>query len=277
MRNLFSVNVKTGENTYNRFLIRKPDEQLMQKVEMSNAQLETYRQKSGVPLWFSILKFIFLFCVFMLIAFIGGSLNNGFEEEYSFAAWALYVGAIGTVLWLIMFIIERVRFKRVAQSPEVDAFLSDFEDLNKKIKENLRIPEGSFDLDVLCRPFKVSGSGKEKRGSQFFDYLNASVWAFKEGENLCFADSAGVYAIPASAVTTIVKHKKSSFFAQWNKDEPYTAEKYKHYVKTNGYGMMCIKYHYSLQFMLGGEEWEILVPAYDVDVVTQLTGITPTE
>lgn len=274
MKGLFSINVDTKEVCGEEFILRKTDSELARKSDEASDTLLAYQKKSGVPLWFSIIKYIALFAVICPLEFVSACLDNGFEITYQRGAWALYAGAAGFLIWLVMFIIEKVRFKKVAQSPEVDEFLSGMSELNNRIKESLHVPENCADVDVFCRPFKIK-NGKEKRGNQFFNLLNFSFWVFKEGENLCFADTSGVYGVPLSSITEVVLVKKSVMVPQWNKDEPIKNEKYKKYVKSNNYGAYIIKPHYSVRFTRHGEEWEILIPAYDIDVISDLTGKYP--
>lgn len=275
MKQLFSLNVNTNQINGEEFILRKTDTELTRKSDETSDTLHAYQKKSGVPLWYSIIKYIFLIAaVACLPAFLRRCLDNGFDDAYNGAAWALYAGAAGLLIGLVMFLIEGVRFKKVAQSPEVNEFLSGMGELNNRIKENLHIPENCADIDVFCRPVKLK-NGKEKRGNHFFSYFNVSLWVFKEGENLCFADISGVYGIPLSSITEIVLNKKSAMVPQWNKDEPIKNEKYKKYVKVNNYGMYFIKPHYSVRFTRHGEEWEVLVPAYDIDAISELTGKYP--
>lgn len=275
MKSLFSINIKTNKISGEEFILRKTDSDLSRKSDEASDTLIAYQKKSGVPLWFSIIKYIALFAaVACLPAFLTRCLDNGFGDAYSGAAWALYAGVAGLLIGLAMFIIEKIRFKTVAENPEVGELLSGMGELNNKIKESLHIPEDCADVDVFCRPYKLK-NGNEKRGNPFFNYFNISLWVFKEGENLCFADISNVYGIPLSSITEVVLVKKSVMVPQWNKDEPIKAERYKKYVKVNNYGMYFIKPHYSVRFTRHGEEWEVLVPAYDIDVISELTGKYP--
>lgn len=273
MKGLFSVNVKTNEVRGKEFILRKTDSDLSRKSDEASDTLIAYQKKSGVPLWFSIIKYIALFTVICPLEFTSACIENGFETTYQRGAWALYLGGAGLLIWLAMFIIEKVRFKKVAQSPEVDDFLSGMSELSDRIKQSLHIPADCADIDIFCRQYKLK-NGKEVRGNHFFDYLNLSLWVFKEGENLCFADTSGVYGIPISSITEIVLIKKSVMVPQWNKDESVKAEKYKKYVKMNNYGAYFIKPHYSVRFSRHGEEWEILIPAYDIDYVCEICRLT---
>lgn len=275
MNSLFSVNVKTNEVIGEEFIIRKTDPELAKKQTEATAKLSEYQKMSGMPLWYSIIMYIFLLAAIAFIpAFMEGCFDVGFQAAYQRTSWALYTGVGGLIVGAAMYVIQRIRSKKVLQSPEVDDFVSGMGELTNKIKASLQVPTDCADVDVLCRPYKLK-NGKQKTGNHFFKYFNLSFWVFKENENLCFASAEGVYGIPLSSITEIALIKKSVSVPQWNKDEPIKSERYKATVKANNYGMYFIKRHYSVRFNRHGEEWEILIPAYDVDIISGLTGRFP--
>lgn len=276
MKNLFSVNVKTNEVRGEEFVIRRPVSDLSRKSEEAIQTLSAYKKKGAMPLWYNLIMYAFVLAsVICIPAFLEGCLDNGFEITYQRGSWALYIGGAGLILGFTMYIIKRVRLTKLVHNPEVVDFVSDMDKLTDRIRESLHVPENCADIDVFSRPYKMK-NGKEKQYSHFFAYFNLSFWVFKEDDLLCFACAEGVYGIPVSSITEIVLNKKTVSVPQWNKDEPIKNEKYKPYVKTNNNGMYFIKKHYSIRFMRRGEEWEILIPAYDIDVITELTGHYPT-
>ena len=275
MKNLFSFNVKTNEIIGQEFLIRKPDKELSEKSDECADALMGYEKKGGMPLWYTIIEYILLFAaIICLPGFFRGCLDNGFDVAYRRGAAILIVGVIALVAGLVMLIIKYLRHKKVEQSPEVHEALSEMSELTDKIKESLLVPENSADTDILCRPFKLK-KGKVKRGSHFFDCFNFSFWVFVEGENLCLANADGVYGIPLSSITDAVKIKKAVTSMAWNKDETVKDPKYKQFVKVNNYGLYFFKPHYSLRFKHNDEEWEILIPGYEMEVISSLTGKYP--
>lgn len=229
-------------------------------------------KKSGVPIMYSIIEYIIsLFAVFGLVTFVIECIKHESNITYQSATTKLYIGVICFIVWLVMFIFKKVRFKKVAQSQEYDDFFSRMTELNNRINDSLMVPENRVNIDVLCRPFKQK-NGKEKKGSQLFDFLNISFGVFVEEENLCFSDISSVYGIPIDSITDIVLINKTVVVSQWNKDESTNSQKYKKYVKMNNYGNYFIKPHYSIRFKHNDEEWEILIPAYDFDIISELTG-----
>ena len=235
-----------------------------------------YEKKSGMPLVYTIIEYVLLLAaVICLTGFFKGCLNTGFKVAFQRGAAILIIGIVALVVGLAMWVFARLHAKKVVKSPEVGEALSEMSELNNKIKESLLVPENSADIDVLCRAFKLK-NGKVKRG-KFFDCFNFSFWVFIEGENLCFANTSGVYGIPLSSITDIVLIKKAVTGTAWIKDEPMNDPKYKKIVKVNNYGIYFFKPHYSLRFKYDDEEWEVLFPGYELEVISELTGKYPTE
>lgn len=277
MKNLFSIDVKTKEISGQEFIIRKPDSELLEKSDKCADTLMGYKKKSGMPLAYWIIEFILLLAAAICLpGFFKGCLNNGFEIAYQRGAAILIIGIIALVVGIAMSIFASVHNKKITKSPEVGEALSEMSELNNRIKESLLVPENSADIDVLCRPFKLK-KGKVKRGGRFFYCFNFSFWVFIEGENLCFADASGVYGVPLSSITDTELIKKTVTVTTWNKDEPIKDPKYKKFVKVNNYGLYFIKPHYSLRFKHNDEEWEVLIPGYEIEVISELTGKYPTE
>ena len=48
-------------------------------------------------------------------------------------------------------------------------------------------------------------------------------------------------------------------------------------VKTDRYSNYTVKFYYSLQFTVDGEEFEILFPSYELETIKNLTGLSVEE
>lgn len=275
MKKLFTINIKTFERGTNEFLLRKPDPALEKKMDEASATYTAFRGKRKMPLWYTTIQFIFLLCGICLLVFVSKCTTGDFQRAYSSWAWALYVGAIGLFLWLVMFAFGIIYGSKDKAGPEANYLVQQTDDLVNRIKENLSIPENCAEADVLYLPFKLANDGTKKRGSIDFNYLNMPMWIFKEGENLCFADVTGVWAIPLASFKAVLGINKSATVSQWNKYARPDSPQYSEDVKMNGYGLLQIKKYYSVQFISRGEEWEILIPSYDIDVIAELTKLLP--
>lgn len=272
MKNLFTLNLTTKKYGANEFLIRTPNSELVKKTDETSAMYATYRKKNGVPLWYMIVEGVFLMLGIFLLVFVSKWTDKGFERAYSTDAWALYLGAIGLGIWLVMFIVSKSCMQKVSSGEKINNFVQQADNLIEDIKQNLRIPENCIELDVFMTPAGFATNAEEFAKSKC-NFHNVPMRVFREGDNLCLADLEGVWAVPVSALTSITEIAKPVFVAEWNKTEQPNSERYRETVKVNGYKTYMISKHYSVQFTVQGEVWEMLIPSYDIDGIRQLTDI----
>ena len=98
-----------------------------------------------------------------------------------------------------------------------------------------------------------------------FTHLNSEVYLFIENDKVYFADCGAVIEIPLASFKNIDKANKSVIVPKWNKEVPFNNEKYKEYkVKQNGYGMFYVKPYYSIKLLIDNEDYEMLIPNYDL-------------
>lgn len=98
---------------------------------------------------------------------------------------------------------------------------------------------------------------------------------YVEDSKLHLGDAHELYAIPLSYIKKIsIINKKISVFG-WNKDAAYNSKEYKQYkITANNYGVLFFKNYCSILINDGIEEFEIMVPTYEKDVIKELTNIS---
>ena len=101
------------------------------------------------------------------------------------------------------------------------------------------------------------------------------MWIFTENGNLCFADTFGIWAVPLSCIIAIAFFPGHATLTSWNKEEQFNSPKYKKTVRVYKHNYI-VKGYYSLQILRNNEEWEVLIPVYDIDYIFELTGKYPT-
>ena len=144
--------------------------------------------------------------------------------------------------------------------------------------ESLKVPKDSLKVDVLEHPYKLSKKGEKKNAGTLSVYETFEMETFREEKNICFADVGTVYAVPMDGLKRIVKINKIASFLSWHKETPYNEGEYKQYkIWTNKMGVLFVKPHYSLQFTVDGEEFEILFPSYELETIKNLTGLSVEE
>ena len=104
------------------------------------------------------------------------------------------------------------------------------------------------------------------------------MYVFAENGYLCMADLHTVYKIaPLDSFKKIEYITRKSSFDFWTKDEDFDSPKYKEYkISSDKYETVYyIKNLCSLQFELNGEEFELIIPPYDIYAIEELTGLHP--
>lgn len=270
MRTLFTINVKTKEHGFDEFLIRKSENTLKAQYD-ENAQLIDGRiNKRFAPLIY--LSFAAFLCGAIFIAFFMSKVEDAnFAQAYSTVGWSLYIGIAGIVLFAVLFLAAFIWMRKFMANPQTQNIIQEQAELRDRIADGLRVPEGCAEIDIMCRPYKLK-KGKEKYQGK--NYENLSMWVFTADGNLCLADICGVWAVPLSSITSLNPFPGHAKLSSWNKEEKVNSPKYRRKVRYYK-GTYIIKGYYSLQFICRGEEWEILIPSYDIDIISELTGKYP--
>ncbi|MBQ8447860.1 MAG: hypothetical protein IJX27_02885 [Clostridia bacterium] len=277
MKNLFGIELGNEEKaeSYGEcelFIIRRVESELSEKQDEIGEELEEQGKKASLPMWLDIVKMI-CFAVFMITAVaIVRAWGEIGAKAFTNAPWltaaALVCGAAALAIWLM----ERNKNKTVAESEELKDYIAEAEKIHAESLASLGVPVDAKHTDVFSYPYKFK-NGKEKRYSDFFDYLNNEWHVFREGDMLCFADCGAVIAIPTDDILGIYKVNKRVKFCGWNKETEFNKGEYKQYKITNDNGgVLYIKPCYALRFRSFGEDYEFIFPAYELETFTSLTG-----
>ena len=263
MKNLFGIN--NEENNFNKFIVRSASTTSNEKMdELANKGTMIQKKELG-PSW---LNLVATKSLWLGVLFIVGMLaaKDGFEAALKTRSYLFYIGIVMFVFGLAYTIIAKMKSKKGKNSETVKNFLNEQEDLKKEILNELRIPENSTKIDILFTKVKENKDGKEVAKSMgLFTHLNSEVYLFVENDKVYFADCGAVIEIPLASFKNIDKVNKSVIVPKWNKEVPFNNEKYKEYkVKQNGYGMFYVKPYYSIKLLIDNEDYEMLIPNYDL-------------
>ena len=270
MRNLFTINAKTREHGFDEFLIRKSETAFKAQYDENDKLIGDTIKKRLTPLIY--LWFAALLCGGIFISiFVSEVKDAGFAQAYSAVGWALYIGIAGIALFAIFSLSAFIWTRKFMDNPQTQTLFQEQEELEDKIAHDLRIPEDRTEIDIMYHSYKLK-NGKEKY--QYKKYENLPMWVFVEDGALCFADTFGVWGVPLSNITSINLFPGYATLTSWNKEEKLNSPKYKRTVRyyKNNY---IVNGYYSLQLIHHNEEWEVLIPAYDIDYIFELTGIYP--
>lgn len=273
MKNLFKVNLKTKEHGYDEFLVRKSDRGLKARYD-NNSKLfdKTLKKKFAFPFYIGTAA-LFIGAIFICI-FKGAAekAENNFSQAYEAMGWAMYLGIAGIVLFIVLFAWAVVGLRRFMRYPQTQNFLTEQSELERKIAQDLLVPEDCKQIDILGQPYKISQGREKGVRKNYFENLPMTVFA--DVSNLYLADTSGVWAIPLSGITEIIPLRGRTTLSGWNKSDKVTDKKYRKIVRVYK-GKFYLKSRYSVHFTYNGELWEILIPAYDIEVMSEITGIFP--
>ena len=270
MRNLFTVNVKTKEHGFDEFLIRRSDNTLKAQYDENSKLVGGAIKKKFAPLM--CLWTVALICGSIFIdIFMDAVKEKDFAQAYSTMGWMLYIGIAGIALSVVFFLAIIIGLRKFMSKPKMQNLFQEQKELTDKLARGLRVPENSAEIDIMFRPYKLK-NGKEKY--QYKYYENLPMWVFVENDNLCFADTFGVWAVPLSGITTISPFPGHAKLSAWNREGKFNSPEFKKAVRYYK-GYYIVKGYYSLQIMHHSEEWEVLIPVYDIDYICELTGKYP--
>lgn len=263
MKNLFGINNKG--NNFSKFIVRSASTTSNEKMdELANKGTMIQKKELG-PEWLNIVSTICVGIGLMFILGIFGA-KDGFKEALKTRGYLFYIGIALFVLGLTHIIYKKVKSKKGEKSESVKNFLNEQELLKKDILNELRIPEDATVIDILLTKVKENKDGKEiAKTMGLFTHINSEVYLFLECNKVYFADYSAVIEIPLESFKSIDKINKSIVIPEWHKKVAFHNEKYKEYkVKQNSYGMVFVKQYYSIKLLIDNEDYEILIPNYDL-------------
>lgn len=237
-----------------------------------------------LPLPLSILQYVFIgmFAITLgLWLYSGKSLTEMIESSL----YNVIIMAAGLLGFIAISIFEAVQSKKFATKNGISTLseLEEYEDIHDfdekaeeaaaaKVKSELGIPESASDMDFLSFFYRENENGPFP--IKPFDFMTMEMFAFSDGDSLCIADYNDVYSINKSDIKGIEKIEKETTLLGWSKDEPFDSEKYAEYeISENDEGFIVIPYYYSVRVDADGEEFELVIPPYELDEFKKIADI----
>ncbi|MBE6595882.1 MAG: hypothetical protein E7644_08810 [Ruminococcaceae bacterium] len=146
------------------------------------------------------------------------------------------------------------------------------EEMDRRCRAAMDVPEDAVSVDVPTRVYNthLRGDGEV--------YANGSCPVFAEAESLCFFDGEDVLAIPFVEITGIVEVHEPITVSGWMKDQPHTAAPYDGYdITEQGEDTYCLGSYCAVRCRREGEDYQVIIPRYDIDTILALTGLPLTD
>lgn len=218
--------------------------------------------------------FVFVFfIVFLIPAGICLELGTNMESfsEFYERYHILFFVAVGLFVLEVSLAVGSFYYvRKIISSPDCLALAQKQERILENCKAELGVPDSAQEMEVLTYALKYKNGEKKRKGSGN-SYENRPVQIFKEDDKLCFFDDTYVLSLPISSIREVVFVQKGTSIESWKKDTLYNKGEYKQY-KIRFNNGISIKGYYSVRFSGHNEEFEILIPLYDVKTFFALTG-----
>ena len=277
MKNIFGVKKDSEGLDGQNYIIRRCSEDIIKEKEEYLKEFNTHKKNAYLPKWLNIIKNVCLFSfLFLFICILGAIDEVSIQDAYNNAPFLFYICGITFIIFIILFIINKVKVKKVLNSDEFIDFKSKSDFFLTKVLNDLSIPINSNEVDIFSYVYDLNKKEKEKNAYslQMSKYFNMSMYIFKENDALCLATVNEVLSIPLNHIKEVYKINKKINAYGWNKEEPYNKGKYKEYkITANQYNVLFYKYYYSIRINDGTTDYEIIVPPYDYEYFDNIINL----
>ena len=153
--------------------------------------------------------------------------------------------------------------------------MQDVDKLTLQAKQELHIPENALDMDLLMCAYKMKGDELKRVDWGLTSHLNQEFFVWTEKNMFCLGLLDKVWEIPLDSFQSATLSKEKASFTQWHKDKPPTDKLYKPYkITVNNYEHIFCKYYIvKIEDVRG--EFVLLVPVFEWDIFSELTGVKP--
>lgn len=273
INHLFSFYTDPDRSTADPLILRKIDEQTAARAKENDDALQEAEDRASLPPvlaflhWFSLVVGV---CLLSSVCIAAIRVGVAAVVDNPFGIAALVVGAVALLLLAVLEVRKRHLESAVTESEEYAILQNAADRIADDCFESLGIPEDA----ALCDVFTAVCNAK---GKPFFALFNQPMYAFSEGDMLCFSDEEVVYGIEKSAITSFSKVRTRVQFMGWNKEEDFRSDAYRPYGISARSGRLFLNRVLSLTVLLNGEEYTVLFPPYEEKTLTALLGKAPEE
>ena len=264
------------------FITLKTDKELTAKIGRIVENTTELSNRQELPVWLAIVKWISAIAavIGLYMALVSVlHLNEKtlpLSELYHNMPWLFNAAAVGAVLFIALFIVERIKKKQVKDSGELEKAIEEALTVTGLIDEKFGIPEDSPDIDVIAFDYKETENGIESNSLSSLEDL----YAWRDGDDLKLAliseeDGAALYTLPIADMKGLAIERMGFNVTNWSKTwQPDPKQHERFGVKTGQFGFAGLSYCCALDIEKDGETYRLLFPAYELEQVAELTGLT---
>lgn len=273
MKNVFAINEKNNKLDGDELITRRLSPELLQARKEKRKTLEDFEEKSSPSKISGILKVAFWLIALILLMVALSSLKEMSFTDFLKKQWYLALIIIldfGGILVLVL--LDKKKANKISESEEVKSFVDEMNNLGEVCQKELKVPDDTISVDVLTNVYKLV-NGLKKPVNKYMDYVAIATDIYIQNDSLCFTDYETVLEVPLEELK-IKKQEGKISCVGWNKSEPFNKGEYKKYkIKTNNMGIFMYKVWYTLEFSTLGNDYQILIPIYDIENILKVTNI----
>ena len=279
MKLLFGIDLTNPENKAmdgEPFITRRLSGPLEDEFEKLNGEVDQIEKEIRLPRFLRGVRYVAGMCVIVIPCVLLESCGEQKGRNRTTQnATLLFLGIAAGMLaiWLFLTWLEIHRARRKQETPEVQSTESRAKAFLEASEKELGIPDRTVKMDVLCSRYHWSnGKMLDADNGSAWHYGNIEFSAWREKDRLCLAERTTRFDIPLNTFRRAEKIKRGYFISSWNKAEHYRSAEYRKYkihtvngeICPNGYIAVCLEYR--------GEDYEMRVPLWEVDSLSDLTG-----
>ncbi len=280
MKNILNRDADSGAIDGEKFVVRRLEGELQQKLQRTEEELSRLEKRASLPQWLGTIVASFPIVGFLSFIFALMKLLKAEEPlTGTLKTTMIVIASVGGGLIAISVafcIFGGIRRRRFYRSGEYRIMRERQEKVEAECREFLGVPESASEIDAFSRQTKIkNGQKKVYTFVSKFSYINVPVLVYRDEFSLYVAVFSAVLKIPFDAAPRLERIERRTAFYGWNKDTGLDFGRYKQYkIRTNNTGAYTIKPLFALRFFAEGEEYEFVVPAYEYETLSRLTGQT---
>ena len=230
------------------FITCTASKQKVEDYETKQGKLDQTIQKSKLPFWFQIIKYLCL-CLFLLV--LASTIKVGLETALRNAPILVMGGFLDGILGITLHIVSKYKEKKVLEEENAEQQAKDVQEEFLSLQAEMGIPADAVPLDVLGFRYKMKNGEIHPYATamQMTEYINLAVRIYATSEEIHVADLANVYSFPKSQLTAIRTVNKRIAVPTWNKEEDPTKGRFKPYKMWVNHktGLISFKPYYILE------------------------------
>lgn len=277
MRYLFCVNEAEKDNSVQPpetvFLTQKIPDYLAKSLNRAGEEADRAASRHRLPNWLSVTKWLaFTLGMAMAAAVIRSTVS--LAQAYYNAPFIFWIGGIALVIAGVLALAEKEKARGLGSSEEEIAAKKRLSEAEAAVRNHLAVPGSMEKAEILVTAWHMTGDRTEFSGLA----VNPEIYLFRNDGELCLFDGEGVYSLPQEEMTGIRVVDEAIPLITWNKTEPPGGENFKRA------GVVCrdkavgsLRFFCALELSRGGQEYSLLFPAYELPVLTALTGLPAPE